>query len=131
MLVLVQAMQRQLERREAAERMERDMANAQREQKPVLLPAAKGEGLEVRGAFVQEGGDLVGELTLENKGAGDVSGLFLQLNHNCIGVKPADPRIAVGTLQPGQRGSVSDLACNIRREGGRSLVTGGSSLVVL
>ena len=30
-----------------------------------------------------------------------------------------------------ERRSVSDLPCNIRREGGKSLVIGGSSLVIL
>lgn len=69
--------------------------------KVVLLPAERGDGMEVAAAFTQEGGQLYMELTVTNRGAVVLSDFAMQYNKNAYGLTPACAP-AFGAVPPGQ-----------------------------
>merc|ERR1740130_1465971 len=73
----------------------------------LVLPADKGEGMQVRTAFVKDGqGRLCQSYTVENNGSVPLSGFALQFNKNTFGVVPESPgklsEVLPQQLMPGQ-----------------------------
>ena len=73
----------------------------------LVLPADKGEGMQVRTAFVKDGqGRLCQSYTVENNGGVPLSGFALQFNKNTFGVVPESPgklgEVLPQQLMPGQ-----------------------------
>ena len=69
--------------------------------KVVLLPAERGDGMEIAGAFTKEGGQMYMELTATNRGAVVLSDFAMQYNKNAYGLTPACAP-AFGAVPPGQ-----------------------------
>ena len=72
-----------------------------------MLPAEKGEGMQLRTLFVKDGqGRLCQSYTVENNGGVPLSGFALQFNKNTFGLVPETPgklgEVLPGTLAPGQ-----------------------------
>ena len=73
----------------------------------LVLPAEKGEGMQLRTLFVKDGqGRLCQSYTVENNGGVPLSGFALQFNKNTFGLVPETPgklgEVLPGTLAPGQ-----------------------------
>ncbi|XP_037068019.1 AP-1 complex subunit beta-1-like [Pollicipes pollicipes] len=75
--------------------------------KQVWLPAAKGKGLEVAGAFCRRGGRVSMEMTLYNRAMQPMSGFALQMNKNSFGLVPAQALQVPMPVQPNQSTDVS------------------------
>ena len=69
-------------------------------QKTVLLPANKGEGMEIAGAFTKQNGRMVMELTCTNRGPVVLSDFVMQFNKNALGLTPAEAP-DFGVVRPG------------------------------
>lgn len=67
----------------------------------VLLPADRGNGLQVRGAFARVEGSFVLELTLENHAQVALSGFAIQFNKNVWGIAPSTPLTVAEPIHPG------------------------------
>ena len=77
----------------------------------VTLDATKGEGMQIRSAFVKEGGQLKMQITIENNTMQPLSGFAIQFNKNSFGLVPESPA-AMGAclpqqIMPGSSGSGS------------------------
>jgi len=70
-------------------------------QNKITLPADKGEGMQIRSAFVKEGGQLKMQITIENNTMGPLSGFAIQFNKNSFGLVPESPA-ALGQCLPQQ-----------------------------
>eukprot|EP00898_Chlorokybus_atmophyticus_P008524 jgi/Chlat1/8673/Chrsp88S00666 len=68
--------------------------------KPILLPATKGQGLEISGQLAREAGQIVYDLTFSNNSSTVLDGFMIQLNKNSFGLSPAGP-LQVPQVQPG------------------------------
>ena len=76
-------------------------------QKPVLLTADKGKGLEICGSIVAGmGGTFSYDLTFKNRGAENLSGFMIQFNKNSAGLVPSG-QLAVPPLGPGAEASTT------------------------
>lgn len=78
-------------------------------QNKVTLDSARGEGMQIRSAFVKEGGRPAMQITIENGTPGPLSGFAIQFNKNSFGLAPESPA-ALGQclpaqIAPGQSGS--------------------------
>jgi len=69
--------------------------------KVVILPAERGDGMELSAAFVKDGGRMYMELTCTNRGAMPLSDFAMQYNKNAYGLTPECPP-ALGVVSPGQ-----------------------------
>jgi len=74
--------------------------------KQVWLPAMRGKGLEVSGTFTRKGGNIVMEMTLQNKAMSPMNGFAIQLNKNSFGLTASSP-LSVPSLNPNQSLDVS------------------------
>lgn len=68
--------------------------------KELVLPADKGQGLQIHGAFVRRDGKPYLDLTFTNKTSGPMSGLAIKFNVNSFALSPAQPTIQV--IMPNQ-----------------------------
>jgi len=77
---------------------------------PVLLPAARGNGMEISGAVKSLNGQVVYELSVSNQGAQPIDGMMIQLNKSFFGLAPTSPAVTLtpSPVPPGgvARGSV-------------------------
>jgi len=69
--------------------------------KVVILPAEKGDGMELSAAFVKENGRMYMELTCTNRGGMALSDFAMQYNKNAYGLTP-ECAPALGVVSPGQ-----------------------------
>jgi len=69
--------------------------------KVVILPAEKGDGMELSAAFVKDNGRMYMELTCTNRGAVPLSDFAMQYNKNAYGLTP-ECAPALGVVSPGQ-----------------------------
>ncbi|XP_050498481.1 AP-1 complex subunit beta-1 [Diabrotica virgifera virgifera] len=69
--------------------------------KTIWLPAEKGKGLEIHGAFSRRAGQMSMDLTFTNKAMQAMSAFAIQFNKNSFGIVPGSP-LTVPALQPGQ-----------------------------
>jgi len=67
----------------------------------VVLPADRGEGMQIRNSFVKKDGRLFQHITIENNSAAPLSGFAIQYNKNSFGVAPETPN-ALGAVLPAQ-----------------------------
>jgi len=65
----------------------------------VVLPADRGEGMQVRSQFVYQEGRCFQQVTIENMGNAPMSGFALQYNKNSFGLMPETP-VALGQVLP-------------------------------
>jgi len=72
----------------------------------VVLPADRGEGMQVRSLFISKNGSIFQQVTIENHGQQPLSGFALQYNKNSYGLVPASPaalgQVIPGPVMPGQ-----------------------------
>ena len=72
----------------------------------VVLPADRGEGMQVRSLFVNQGGAIFQQITIENHSPAPLSGFALQYNKNSFGLVPSSPgalaSVFPAQLAPGQ-----------------------------
>jgi len=73
---------------------------------PVLLDAAKGQGMEISGSLARKNGQVMYDLTFTNKGQMPLSGFMIQFNKNTFGLT-AGAALQVQPLSPGQSASTS------------------------
>jgi len=73
--------------------------------KDVVLPADKGAGMQISGAFTRKDGQILLELTFANHTGSPMTGFALQFNKNSFGMTPAQPSIPV--VMPGQSADCS------------------------
>ena len=66
-------------------------ASVDRLQNKVTLDATKGDGMQIRSAFVKKGGQLKMQITIENNTMGPLSGFAIQFNKNSFGLTPSRP----------------------------------------
>jgi len=75
----------------------------------VVLPADRGEGMQVRSVFVKLDGVIFQQVTIENHGQQPLSGFALQYNKNSFGLVPQSPaalgEVIPGPIMPGQSAS--------------------------
>ncbi|KAF2896561.1 hypothetical protein ILUMI_09611 [Ignelater luminosus] len=69
--------------------------------KACWLPAEKGKGLEIWGAFSRRNGQISMDLTFTNKAMQAMTGFAIQFNKNSFGLAPSAP-LNIGALQPSQ-----------------------------
>jgi len=69
--------------------------------KVVILPAEKGDGMELSAAFVKDNGRMYMELTCTNRGMAPLSDFAMQYNKNAFGLTP-ECAPALGVVSPGQ-----------------------------
>jgi len=78
-------------------------------QNKVTLDSARGEGMQIRSAFVRSNGRPALQITIENGTPGPLSGFALQLNKNSFGLVPESPaslgQCLPAQIAPGQSGS--------------------------
>jgi len=67
----------------------------------VVLPADKGEGMQIRNTFVLQDGRPYQRITIENMGGVPLSGFAVQYNKNSFGAAPETP-MALGQVMPPQ-----------------------------
>ena len=67
----------------------------------VTLPADRGEGMQVRSAFVKQNGVAGMQVCIENNTMGPLSGFAIQFNKNSFGLQPDSPA-ALGACLPPQ-----------------------------
>jgi len=65
----------------------------------VVLAADKGEGMQIRNAFVQQNGRVFQQITIENHSPAPLSGFAIQYNKNSFGAVPESP-MALGQVMP-------------------------------
>lgn len=72
----------------------------------VVLPADRGEGMQVRSLFIKQNGSIFQQITIENHSSQPLSGFALQYNKNSYGLVPASPaalgQVIPGPIMPGQ-----------------------------
>jgi len=71
----------------------------------ILLPADRGKGMQLAGAFVRRNGHTFLDLTFTNMTAAPLSQFAIQFNKNSFALAPAQPQVPV--VMPGQSGSAS------------------------
>eukprot|EP01087_Luapelamoeba_hula_P022112 TRINITY_DN7859_c0_g1_i4.p1 TRINITY_DN7859_c0_g1~~TRINITY_DN7859_c0_g1_i4.p1 ORF type:complete len:886 (-),score=168.97 TRINITY_DN7859_c0_g1_i4:206-2863(-) len=69
---------------------------------PILLPADRGSGLELRGTFANKGGQIVFSVVLTNHTSAPMNGFMISFNKNPYRLKPVSPVIQIAQLNPGQ-----------------------------
>jgi AP-1 complex subunit beta-1 len=69
-------------------------------QDKVVLPADKGEGMQLRCAFIKQGADVCMRLTIENRTMGPLSDFAIQFNKNSFGLQPESPAALGQSLPP-------------------------------
>lgn len=69
-------------------------------QKEIVLPAQKGQGMQIAGAFIRKDNKPVLELTFSNHTNSPMSGFAIQFNKNSFAVAPSQPQIA--NIMPNQ-----------------------------
>lgn len=57
----------------------------------VVMDAQRGEGMQVRSAFVSQGGRVMQQITIENHSPAPLSGFAIQYNKNSFGLNPETP----------------------------------------
>jgi hypothetical protein len=57
----------------------------------VVMDAQRGEGMQVRSAFVSQGGRVYQQITIENRSPAPLSGFAIQYNKNSFGLNPETP----------------------------------------
>jgi len=67
----------------------------------VVLPADRAEGMQVRSLFINEGGSMFQQITIENHSPAPLSGFAVQYNKNSFGLVPASPA-ALASVFPAQ-----------------------------
>ncbi|EOD14985.1 Adaptor protein 2 beta subunit 1 [Emiliania huxleyi CCMP1516] len=67
----------------------------------VVLPPDRGEGMQVRSAFVAQNGRVFQQITIENHSPAPLSGFAIQYNKNSFGLVPESPG-ALGQVMPPQ-----------------------------
>jgi len=70
-------------------------------QNKITLDAARGEGMQIRSAFVKEGGVIKMQVTIENNTMAPLSAFAIQFNKNSFGLVPESPA-AFGACLPQQ-----------------------------
>jgi AP-1 complex subunit beta-1 len=97
--------------------------------KPVLLPAERGKGLQVSGSIIRRGNDIIYDLNLHNQSPTTVAQFAVQFNHNSFvylavlsfllsyflpfcflprfGLAPANQIIDIPPLSPGQNANAA------------------------
>jgi len=65
-----------------------------------VLPADRGEGMEVKSCFFKEGGRLVQSYTVTNNSPGPLGGFAVQFNKNSFGLVPESPGFLATVLPP-------------------------------
>lgn len=72
----------------------------------LVLPADRGEGMQLRSAFVKDNGRLCQSYTIENMGQVPLSGFAVQYNKNTFGLLPESPgklaEVLPAQIMPGQ-----------------------------
>jgi len=68
--------------------------------KEIVLPADRGNGMQISGAFIRRDGQTYLDLTFTNQTGAPMSGLAIQFNKNSFGLAPAQPQVPV--IMPGQ-----------------------------
>jgi len=66
-----------------------------------VLPADRAEGMQVRSTFVNQGGSIFQQITIENHSPMPLSGFAIQYNKNSFGLVPASP-VALASVFPQQ-----------------------------
>jgi AP-1 complex subunit beta-1 len=76
---------------------------------PILLPAAQGAGLQLRGEWARRSNQLFLDLKFENKSSTAVSMFFTKFNANYVGITPATQHGAMnpGSIPPNGKSSFS------------------------
>lgn len=69
-------------------------------QKEIILPADKGQGMQISGAFVRKNGNTYFDLTFSNLSPAPQSSFAIQFNKNSFGLFPSQPQIS--SIPPGQ-----------------------------
>eukprot|EP00301_Raphidiophrys_heterophryoidea_P004071 c11800_g1_i1.p1 GENE.c11800_g1_i1~~c11800_g1_i1.p1 ORF type:complete len:903 (+),score=225.58 c11800_g1_i1:63-2771(+) len=77
----------------------------------LVLPAARGDGMQVSTAFVLQDKQICVDFEFENQSPAPLSGFLIQFNNNALNVKPAE-RLNVPTLAPGQK-ATAILKCRV------------------
>jgi AP-1 complex subunit beta-1 len=75
--------------------------------KELVLPADKGNGLQISAAFVRRDNQAVLELSLNNQSPVGVNGLAMQFNKNCFGLAPLGVQLNVPIIMPGMSGEAT------------------------
>lgn len=70
--------------------------------KPVLLPAERGKGLQISGGVIRRGNDVIYDLVFHNQSPTTIAQFAIQLNHNSFGLAPANQILDLPPLSPGQ-----------------------------
>jgi len=65
----------------------------------LVLEAARADGMQIRNAFVSQGGRVYQQITVENHSAAPLSGFAIQYNKNSFGLNPESPA-ALGQAMP-------------------------------
>jgi len=68
--------------------------------KQTWLPATKGKGLEIQGAFTRRNGEIVMEMRFQNNAMQAMSNFAIQLNKNSFGLAPSSPLNIPMPIQP-------------------------------
>jgi len=77
----------------------------------LVLPAARGDGMQVSTAFVLQDKQICVDFEIENQSPAPLSGFMIQFNTNALNIKPAE-RLNVPNLNPGQRATAL-LKCRV------------------
>jgi len=75
-------------------------ASPQVTQKELVLPADRGAGMQVTGAFIRKDGQPHLDLTFTNQTGAQMTNLAIQFNKNSFGLAPSQPQVPV--VMPGQ-----------------------------
>lgn len=67
--------------------------------KEVVLPAERGNGLQVAGAFVRRDGQIYLDFTFSNQTGGVIPGVAIQFNKNSFGLSPSQPQVQIAAGQ--------------------------------
>ena len=71
----------------------------------LVLPADKGNGVQIQVSYGRRSNTAYIELAFENKAAGPLANAALQFNDNYLGIKPAGPLRLPSPIAPGGSGS--------------------------
>eukprot|EP00316_Scyphosphaera_apsteinii_P000412 CAMPEP_0119313664 /NCGR_PEP_ID=MMETSP1333-20130426/29912_1 /TAXON_ID=418940 /ORGANISM="Scyphosphaera apsteinii, Strain RCC1455" /LENGTH=924 /DNA_ID=CAMNT_0007318545 /DNA_START=157 /DNA_END=2931 /DNA_ORIENTATION=- len=67
----------------------------------LVLPADRGDGMQIHSSFVSQNGRFFQQITIENKSSAPLSGFAIQYNKNSFGAAPETP-MALGQVMPAQ-----------------------------
>ncbi|KAL9691925.1 hypothetical protein QQ045_012353 [Rhodiola kirilowii] len=68
---------------------------------PILLPAAKGQGLQISAQLIRKDSQIFYDILFENNSEKQLDGFLIQFNKNTFGLAAAQP-LQIATLHPGK-----------------------------